>query len=261
MLFIAAIVLITVIASERLPIGPDWTSIADAVHHARQPFAQPGYFIGPPWELGMAPHALLPLPIGNAINMLITLGIVSWAVIASGGDLVSLALVLTSPALIGLLATNNLDWVPLVGVLIGPAFGPVLILSKPQSAAGILVVWIKRHGIRILWPVAALLALSLLAWGWWPGQMPIPTQSIWNVAPWPWMIPAGIYLLWRAWQTDDDVLGAIATPFLVPYIGWYSLTVPMALASGKYKREVFFLWLTLWWFVIIETRRLSIILQ
>jgi hypothetical protein len=61
--------------------------------------------------------------------------------------------------------------------------------------------------------------------------------------------------LYRAIRTDDELIAAAATPFLVPYIAPYSLSGLMAMLGGKYKREIFYLYIGSWAYFIIQLRR------
>ena len=72
---------------------------------------------------------------------------------------------------------------------------------------------------------------------------------------WPVGIPLGLYMLYRAFKEDNELIAAAATPFLVPYIAPYSLAGLMAMLGGRYKREVFYLYVGVWAYFIIQLRR------
>lgn len=122
----------------------------------------------------------------------------------------------------------------------------------------VALIWWKQRGFdwRFPLPVVALGVLSVLIWGLWFTEIGlIETAGFWNFAPFPFFIPVGLYLLWRAYQTEDAFMAAAATPFLTPYIAPYSLTVVFAFVGCKYKKEVFFVWSGFWIYFIVEFRR------
>jgi len=62
----------------------------------------------------------------------------------------------------------------------------------------------------------------------------------------PWLVPLGLYFLYRSWRDDDEAWAALASLFIVPYYGFWSLTFPLALLSTNHKRTAFALWLATW---------------
>ena len=43
-----------------------------------------------------------------------------------------------------------------------------------------------------------------------------------NISPWPYAIPLGLFLCYWAYRQENILYGALATPFLTPYIALYS---------------------------------------
>ena len=79
-------------------------------------------------------------------------------------------------------------------------------------------------------------------------------DAVVNIAPFPLMIPLGLYLLWRAWKEDDEVLAASATPFLVPYMTFYAASANMVLIASRYQKIAWFIWLGMWAIVGVAVR-------
>jgi hypothetical protein len=251
-----------------LPLGDDWRLTFSQLNFWK-PFEHQGIGYGvrnPPWILLLLPYAWLPAHLGNAINFLLNI-LVSIAVIHRlRGGYWALGLVFLSPFFFQLMATNNIDWIPLAAFLAPESLGIVLLSCKPQAVAGAALIWIHqawRSGpIRLallFLPLAVLAAASLFLWPNWPidllnVQRAFPQTSSINWSIFPFAIPLGIWLLWRAWRTDDPFLAAIATPCLVTYISPYSFTVTFVLLACRHRREAMLIWLCAWWITIIGMR-------
>jgi hypothetical protein len=241
-----------------MPVGVDWEFTFSQIPKIwRDPY-QLWLFTNPPWIMALLPHAWLPLRLGNALNFLLNIFLIIGAGRAAGGGRMALALTLTSPVFFDLARTNNVDWIPLLGFVIGPAWGLPLLAAKPQALGGAAVVWVaeafRRRAWRVFLPLAAVLAVSL-AWGFWPAHLNVPKDVMWNFAPWPWGLPLGGWLLYRAIKTNDPFLGAASTPFLVPYLAPYSAAGLFGIAAARWPRVAQVIWVALWMYLIISVRR------
>lgn len=245
------------------PLGVDWQfAYYPALRNLRQPY-DTSSFAGIPWLLAVLPHAVLPLEWGNAINIVLHIVVLVAIVRVYQGNWVALILVFTSPIFLDLMRTNNADWVPALAFLLPTTWGLPLLAAKPQTLGGAALIWWKREGysVKILLPMFVLVALSFVLWPTWVVDMGGRDSSIrdalWNFAPWPFGIPLGAYLLYRGYRADDEVLAAAATPFLVPYFAPYSLTPLFALLACRYRTIAVYIYFTLWFYLIIESRRIA----
>jgi len=241
-----------------MPVGVDWEYTFSQIPAIwRNPY-QLWLFTNPPWIMALLPHAWLPLRLGNAVNILLNIGLIIVAVRAAGGGRMALALTLTSPVFFDLARTNNVDWIPLLGFVIGPMWGLPLLAAKPQALGGAAVVWVadafRRRAWRIFLPLLAVVAISF-AWGFWPAHLNVPKDVMWNFAPWPWGLPLGAWLLYRAIKNNDPYLGAASTPFLVPYLAPYSAAGLFGLAAARWPRVAQVIWVALWMYLIVSIRR------
>lgn len=242
------------------PPAVDWEySFSPLSEHWRNPYVI-RTFTMPPWVTFLVPHAWLPLSWGNAINLSLNITVILALVRRYNGGWQTLLLVFTSPPFFDLARTNNIDWIPMLAFLIPPAWGLPLLAIKPQSMGASALIWWKREKFRwqMLLPLVLVLGISLFVWGNWIVELGLIDNIVWNFAPWPLGIPLGVYMLVRAYKKDDVILAAVATPFLVPYIAPYSITALFALAGGKYRREVFIVYIAFWVFVIVESRRIAL---
>lgn len=260
---IAAAALLAVIAALRFayPLADDWSRVfVPAVRQWRDPYSIQN-FTNPPWVLFFLPHALLPLAWSNAVNFCITLVVISVVIRHFRGGWKAFVLVFSSPMIVSLAQTNNIDWVSLVAFLLPAQWGLPVLAAKPQVAGGAALVWWKRqnYSLRMLLPTLLIVAVSFLVWGLWPLKFNLPAHAdIWNLALFPYSVPIGCYLLYRGWKHDDEILAAVATPFFMPYFGLHSLTVPLVLLACRYPREALYLNLGFWWFLLVEMRRLPL---
>jgi hypothetical protein len=194
--------------------------------------------------------AILPDRVGFVVNGLICSAITVWLVIRQGGSWLAVLVVLLSPSSIGTQLVGNIEWVPMLGILIGGAWGTPFLLAKPQTVGLVALLFFARTGFRWrFWlPAAGVLAASLLVWGWWPAQIPtLPrTTPKWNLAIFPWGVPLAIACAWLAWKRNALRWALLAGVLLTPYLGIGSLTPVIAVWSARYPRAVGLLLVTFW---------------
>ncbi len=261
------LVALVVVLAGVYPVGEDWKT---AFYPATQQFFTPyniplQKFVGFPHTLFFLPHGFLPIEIGNAVNFTLHLLVLTLLLRRYNANWQAYLMTFTSFTFIDLARTNNIDWLPTLAFLLPPQWGLPLLVSKPQILGGAGLIWWKRSGfsLRFLLPTVALFAISFLVWGWWlPTVLQLSgglTNTFWNFSPFPLGIPIGAYLLYRAYQTDDEVLAACATPFFVTYFAPYSLSPLIALLACRYPRMAFYVYVSFWFFFIVEARRLVLI--
>jgi hypothetical protein len=260
----ATIIIILLIALKELyPIGIDWKATYSQIpEHWRNPYEIPT-FTSPPWIMFLLPHAWLPIAWGNAINLLLNISLIVAIVIRYKGGWLLMLLIFTSPPFLDLVRTNNVDWIAMLALIVPAMWGLPILASKPQALGGVSIIWWKSgtQKIRLLIPLIAIISVSILIWGLWPLQLKPVHKSAWNFAPWPILLPLGLYMLYRAYKSDNAFLAAAATPFVVPYLAPYSIAGLMAFTGCKYRREVFIAYVAFWIYLIVESRRLDILIS
>jgi hypothetical protein len=256
-LFISIIV-ICIIASvfalvNYYPIGVDWEYTYGRLNLA-DPYSIES-FLNPPFTILFLPHSFLPIRLGNMVNIFLNITVVLFVIYKLGGDWKTISLVFTSPVFFDLCRTNNIEWLPLLGLTIGPTLGGILLLCKPQSLGLVFLIWAKRNWKILLLPIGVVL-LSFIAWGFWPRDVGFnPINTPFNFSVLPLGIPYGIYLLWRAWKEDDEYLAAVSTPLFAPYIAPYSFVGILTVLGCKYPKAAPWFYFGLWAYTIIEFRR------
>lgn len=186
----------------------------------------------PVWTLLLlSPMALLPAPwdfVALWVAAMTVLMFVAWRYKMSRWHTIAL---LTSPFLFQSLIIGNIDWLPWIGLIIpNPAIALLFLAIKPQMTMGAMLVLIYREchssiekrdwmgagwtAARLLSPLVGLLALQVALFG---IVVPSPVQYA-NWSLFPWSIPLGLAVLWWAARRRDVRLGALAGPFLTPYL-------------------------------------------
>lgn len=238
------------------PLGVDWQHTFAKINW-RNPWVDPS-FTNPPWAVLLLPHLAIPLVWSNAVNLLLNMSLLGMLVIRLNGGLLGLLLLFTSPVFLDLARVNNLEWMIALGLLLPAPLGTVLLAVKPHLAMGATLIWARRHGMLVIFtPLVFVLLLSFLVWGYWlPRSAGLPDDAAaWNLSAWPVGIPVGLWLLWRAWQEDDEYLAAVATPLMMPYVAVYSVSVSLAVIAGRWPRAAAWLWFGLWWYFLVALRR------
>ena len=246
-----------------IPVGVDWNYSFHglpilnpyAFNETRPPWSRV-YF--PPWTMFFLPHTQLDVHTGNAINYLLNLLVPMIVVVRLTQALEpdderrkhrykALFLTYTSPFYLQLMATNNIDWLPLLAFLLPETLSGIILVCKPQAVGGAFLIFVKRTRGMALIPLAIVIVLSFVVWPGWMTKVQMPPLNVaYNVAPFPLMIPLGLYLLWQGWKGNDEVLTASATPFLVPYMTPYAASANMTLIAARYQKTALMIWLVMW---------------
>lgn len=127
----------------------------------------------------------------------------------------------------------NLDFLTVLGFALPPQIGLFFVLSKPQIGFAIALYWLVeawrkgriREVIRVFAPVTAAYLISFLIYGLWPLKVMGMTNNPFNSSLWPFGIPLGIFLLYKAIRDKNQLFAMGASPFLAPYVNITSYAV------------------------------------
>jgi hypothetical protein len=233
-----------VLAAAYLPPAIDWEQVyvpaSRAVLAGRSPYTVAG-FMNPPWALlPLLPFGADPVA-GRAGLFVLSLTVYALVAIRLEAAPVALGLFLVSPTVLHTLLNGNLEWLVLLGILLPPRWGLVLMVIKPQVGAGVAVWWAAEawraggwHGVIILVsPVGVALATSLVLFGLWPLQVGDPPGLAWNASPWPWGLPLGLgVLVYSVWKRDVRA-ALIAAPLCSPYVIQHAWTGAVLALVGR----------------------------
>ena len=258
---VALCILLSAVILYSAPVGVDWGGTYSRLwQNVRDPYAIKS-FLNPPWTLIFLPHAILDVKIGNAINLSLNIVLPMAVIKKLGGDWKSMLLVFTSPVFFDLMRVNNIEWIPMLVFFLPREFGIIALLVKPQIFGGMILIWLKKPEYRALYLaiIAILFSSSMFVFYRWFLRLNYPVNAPFDFSAFPLLVPVGLYMLWQAWQRNDDILAGLATPMLVPYIAPYSFVPYLAVLACKHKREAIVIYLILWAWVVIETRRIGIL--
>lgn len=216
-------------------------------------------FYNPPWAL-FPIMPLLWLPIESVRALWFSLGALAFIAVMHyyGAKSWLIALTMLSPPVLYSLLLGNNDWLSLLGLLLPPRWGLLLLIIKPQLGIGVIVLWIARayreDGWRGIWrlvePTAWALMLSFALYGPWPLSWADLLQSPLNLSIGPFFRGLGVALLYISICKDSESRALFATPLLSPYLWGATLALPM-IGSAKYPFVVIVCNLALWLIVLL----------
>lgn len=184
-------------------------------------------FLNAPWALiPLIPLAFLPLNIGYGILTVAGLGCFGYAAYKFGAKPLTLAAFLLSPPVLHCLLQGNIDWMVLLGFVLAPQIGLLLIVIKPQMGSVVALFWLVeayrkggwREIVRVFWPVTVSLGISFLLYGLWPLDFKRELTHWWNASLWPASIPIGLGLLVASVRKRSIGYAMGASPCLSPYV-------------------------------------------
>ena len=164
-------------------------------------------------------------------------------------DFFAFLLTLLSPFMTAVLVRGEMDVLPLLGLALAmqPAGGPqllgvALLALKPQALglAVPVIFWSSAHKRLLLGGFGLLFLISLLLYGPWPWTVWVQLPDLYrggDVALWPYALPLGLLLFFRALRRGQPRLAALATLFVVPYLSWYTLLCAYAILLAQLRRR------------------------
>lgn len=191
-----------------------------AARLGQNPYSIPGFFSPLHVLIYFIPLSFLPEPIVYHLNATLTIFIL----------LISLgkrwALALLSPSLWAVAWFGNVDWLPVLALIVPATWIAPLALAKPQI--GWLEALLSRRVLPLLFMAGIFIVSFALGMNWSTVQ-----GSSWNISLWPWGIPIGLFLARVAILKRQPDLALAATPFLSPYLSplSYIAWLPMATRS------------------------------
>ncbi len=221
-----------VLGSFYLPLGIDWRDTYRpatlALLSGKSPYSV-DIFFSAPWSLiPFIPLALLPVNIGRAILLLIGMGSFAFTAYKLGAKPLALIAFLLSPPVIHCLLNSNIEWLPLLGLIMPPQIGLFFIAIKPQIGIGVGLFWLieawRKKGIRevvrVFWPITLTLLISFLIFGLWPLRFrdTLTLTRAYNASLWPSSIPIGLTLLVASIRTRNFRYAIASSPCLSPYV-------------------------------------------
>lgn len=230
-------IIIVILISLRFKTGFDWENFFKpatlALLSGESPYSVPGFY-SPPWVLlPFIPLALLPTNLGGAIIFVLNLLSFGFVAYRMGAKPLTMVILIFSPHVIAGSFAANVDWIAILGFLLPPQIGLFFVLLKPQIGLGVAIFWLVeawRRGrikevVKVFAPVTAAYLLSFGIFGFWPGRYLELPESVWNTSMFPYSIAVGLVLLGLAIKNRSLNCSITASPFLSPYVAWYTWPV------------------------------------
>jgi hypothetical protein len=267
-----ALVFIVLLAalSALLPPSIDWRltyrPATLALLHGRNPYAAGVFseapFSAAPWGLlPLIPVALLPLKVGSALLLLVSLIAFAYSAWQLGAGPVTLGAFLLSPPVLHCLLNGNIEWMPLLGFILPPQIGLFFVAVKPQTGFAVAIFWLAeawhkggwREVLRVFAPMTAALLVSFLLFGPWPfgARQLLTIADRFNASLWPMSIPVGLALIVSAIRQRKVEYAMPASPCLSPYVLFHSWSSAV-IALAAHKIEMISAVIGLWVLVIIR---------
>jgi hypothetical protein len=234
----------------------DFTQVG---HHLGDPYQTPG-FVNPPWTaVFLWPFSQIPLELAVFIQLCLFFVVLATAMHKFGGTSRTVLIVLGSYIGFDYALEVNIDWLPVLGLLVPAAWSGIFLLTKPQVALGVWLSYSRWRLMQALGVTGILLAVTVIIWGFWPLDMREALDrylsrqfyehynlapSILLPAPVSWVI--GLAIGWRAFRRRDSVLSILAWLFFIPYLPFYSVLVYYALFAIRFPLIALIINISLW---------------
>lgn len=196
--------------------------------------AVPIYF-APPWTLvPLIPFALLPIAAARALFFIAGLFGFSWLAWKINPQPAAVLSFLFSAPVACCLIQGNVEWLPLLGLLMPPQLGLIFLAMKPQTTIAVMVyvIWkaYRQHrqngrleglagALATMLPTICLFLASWALYGPWflriGGAARAATWTV--ITPWPWLFPLGLALLYLSIRLDHRPYALAASLLLTPY--------------------------------------------
>lgn len=242
----AALVLVAgslILISPFLPVGLDWQNTyrpaALAMLKGDSPFSVEIYYAAPWALIPLMPFALLPYALGRLGVFLLGLCAFAFTAYQLGARKWTLILFMLSAAVVGCLNNGNIEWMPLLGIVLPPQLGLILLAVKPQVGIGLGLYWMvmiwREKGfvevVKAFAPVTVLLLISFGLYG--PWVLRFDQTLAWSVDNTSFgfqgLFIGAVALVWSV-RNRNERTALAAGPFLSPYVlqfTWSATLVPL----------------------------------
>lgn len=251
---------LVVVATAYLPEGIDWRDTyrpaALALLSGKSPFSVEIYFAAPWGLVPLLPLAVLPERLGRAILLLASLAAFAFTARRLGAKPWALIAFLVSPPVLHCLLNANIEWMPLLGCVLPPQWGLLLIALKPQIGIAVAIFWLVeswrkgswREVMHVFAPLAIITLMSFGLFGLWPlrWQATMTLTRDYNASLWPSTIPVGLALLVASLRLRQIKPAMAASPCLSPYVllhAWVGALAALVSSTAETLAAVIGLWI------------------
>jgi hypothetical protein len=242
-----------------LPVGLDWRNTyrpaALAMLAGKSPYSVE-IFYAAPWSLiPLLPFAVLPYSIGRLGVFILGLMAFAYIPFKLHAKPPALIIFLLSAAVIGCLNNGNIEWMPMLGILLPPQIGLIFLAVKPQVGIGLGLFWIItilrdtgiKETIKVCLPVTTLTIISFALYGFWPLRFnQTLAWSMDNTSLGLYGYFIGACILLRSIRRNNSSMALAAGPFLSPYVlqfTWASVLIYLLNKPAELLAAVILLWM------------------
>jgi hypothetical protein len=213
----------------------------------------------------MLPFAVLPTAIGRAGWLVLSLVMFAWGIYRLGAKPIASAAFVASPLVMHSLLNGNVDWIPILGFTLPPQIGLFCISVKPQMGSVVAVFWLfeawrkgrAREVIRVFAPFTIVLLVSLVVFGFYPGEWAaVEVDQWWNASLWPMSIPIGLTLAVAAIYRRKLQFAMAASPLLSPYVLFHAYSGALS-ALAPHTVEMVTAVIGLWILVLMRASHIG----
>jgi len=186
-------------------------------------------FPAPPWSLiPLIPFALLPEKIGGVLYFVFALAVTTFILFKLKAKPITILIFLSSSPVIGSLTWGNIDWMPLLSLILPMPFALIAAVTKPQIGIGFVIysffITLKTKGlkevVKVFAPLTLITLLSFWMFGFWISRIASILDVRWqhNVSFWPNGLFIAFWLLYKSVQKENSGMGMASSPFISPYV-------------------------------------------
>jgi hypothetical protein len=186
-------------------------------------------FPAPPWSLiPLIPFALLPEKVGGILYFVFVLAVITFILFKLNSKPIAILIFLTSSPVIGSLTWGNIDWMPMLSLILPMPIALITAVIKPQIGIGFVIycffITIKTKGwkevVKVFAPLTLITLLSFWMFGFWVSRIASLLEVRWqhNVSFWPYGAFIAFWLLYKSIQKENPYMGLASSPFISPYV-------------------------------------------
>jgi hypothetical protein len=198
----------------------------------RSPYEWQRYYNPIIVAIAFLPLAILPEALAYRLFTLISLIILTGCALSVRRRLpLAVWVIWLTQLLLLQIVWGTIDYFVWAALLAPPPIGIVLAMCKPQTGwlLAVILWWALPRKQRL--PMAVLVGLMLVVSFLAGMRAPsLDAVQLWNISPFPWLVPIGIGAVVLAWRRRDRELALSATLLVTPYFQRPSLIVAAPLA-------------------------------
>jgi len=255
---LSALAGLLILVAPLLPVGVDWQNTyrpaALAMLRGDSPFSVEIYYAAPWALIPLMPFALMPYMVGRFFVFVLGLASFGFTAYRLGAGRWTLMIFMMSAAVVGCLNNGNIEWMPLLGIVLPPQYGLILLAVKPQVGIGLGLYWLVMiwwekgfwQMVKVFAPVTVLLMLSFSFYGLWP--LRFDQTLAWSVDNTSFglqgLFLGGVALAW-AIRNRNEKAALASGPFFSPYVlqfTWGAALVPLLDKPVELLAAVVLLW-------------------